>query len=341
MTRIGTALYEAIGAPADEALLAARELVTSSLMGHDSHGVIRIPEYLDLAAKGGIIPGAPITVEKTAGSTAVVDCGRNFGHVAAFRAIEEGIRLARQFGTACISTRHCNHVGRLGAYPQAAAAAGLIALATCNSPVYGHCVLPWGGREGRLGTNPIAYAVPTSGDPILADVATSVAPEGKVRYYQNEGKPVPEGWILDAQGRPTTDPRAFYGPPRGGILPLGGPAGHKGFALGLLVEILGSGLAGLSAIDPDVVGNGVCFFVLDPQRFCPLDRFKALMDSLVAYIKSSPPIAGVAEVQVPGELEFRTLRQRTRDGIPVDDLTWQAIEEQARRLGVRLDRKGG
>ena len=172
-------------------------------------------------------------------------------------------------------------------------------------------VLPWGGREGRLGTNPIAYAVPTGGRPVVADFSTSVAPEGKIRFYRNEGKTVPDGWILDADGKPTNDPNAFYGPPRGGILPLGAGAGHKGFALGLLVEILGSALAGISSRDPERFGNGVCFIVVDPSAFCPLEEFRRLMDETVAYIKSSRPAPGFDEVLVPGELEFRTLETAT------------------------------
>ncbi|HEV7221169.1 MAG TPA: Ldh family oxidoreductase, partial [Pirellulales bacterium] len=210
----------------------------------------------------------------------------------------------------------------------------LIALATCNSPRNGHQVLPWGGREARLGTNPIAYAVPTGGDPIVADFSTSVAPEGKIRFRRNEGQPTPDGWILDAEGRPTNDPNQFYGPPRGGILPLGGAAGHKGFALSLLVEILGGALAGVRLHDPIVYSNGVCFVVIDPSAFCPLAEFRRLMDETVAYIKSSAPAPGFAEVLVPGELEFRTLRRREREGIPVDPQTLEALKKHGQRLGV-------
>jgi uncharacterized oxidoreductase len=315
----------------------AESLTTSSLMGHDSHGVIRIPEYIELVARGTIVPGAAIQVERTTGGAAVVDCGWNYGAAGAHIAIATGIELAQQHKVACVVTRRCNHIGRVGAYVQKAAERDLIAIATCNSPIHGHFVLPWGGTQGRLGTNPIAYAVPTHGDPILADLSTCVAPEGKIRVYKNRGKPLPEGWIVDAQGRPSTDPDAFYGPPPGAILPLGGPAGHKGYALGLLVEILGSPLAGLGTTDPAVVGNGLCFLVVDPQAFGPIELFKSLVDSTVAYMKSSNPGDGVGEVLVPGEIEFRTRRRRMQEGIPVDDPTWQAIQECARRLQVDLE----
>jgi uncharacterized oxidoreductase len=334
VTRLGAALFAAAGAGAHESQATARSLVTSSLMGHDSHGVIRIPEYLGFITAGSIVVQAPLSVERTGPTTAIVDCHRGFGPVGAEKAVREGIEIARAEQTACVITRHCNHVGRLGAWVQLAADEGMIALATCNSPVHGHAVLPWGGRNGRLSTNPIAYAIPTGGHPLVADFSTSVAPEGKIRYCRNEGKSVPEGWILDADGNATTDPNAFYGPPRGGILPLGGGAGHKGFALGLLVEILGSALAGNSSTDPRVLGNGVCFIVVDPSAFCPQEQFRRLVDETVTYIKSSSPAPGFTEVLVPGELEFRTLGEREQNGIPIDRTTLAALRAHGVRLGV-------
>lgn len=334
VSEFGVSLFIAAGARPRDAEATVASLVTSSLMGHDSHGVLRIPEYLGQMAEGKIVTSAEVSIERTGPGTAIVDCGHGFGPVGAQRAIEEGVAIAKEQRTACIITRRCNHVGRLGAWVQEAADQGFLALATCNSPVYGHFVLPFGGREPRLATNPIAYAAPTGGDPIVADFSTSVAPEGKIRFYRNQGQSVPDGWILDSEGRPTNDPNAFYGPPRGGILPLGGSAGHKGFAMGLLVEILGSALAGIGPQDPHVVGNGTCFIVIDPSAFCPLDRFRKLMDETVAYMKSSPSAPGVSEVLVPGELEFRTLRKRRETGIPVDEATLQALHEHCGRLSV-------
>jgi uncharacterized oxidoreductase len=333
----GVALFREAGAARNQLKVIVGSLVNSSLMGHDSHGVIRIPEYLGFIADGSIVVDAPITVKRTSDTTAVVDCHRGFGAVGAERAIREGIEIAGFQGTACVITRRCNHVGRLGAWVQLAAEERMIALATCNSPVHGHSVLPWGGRDGRLGTNPIAYAVPTGGLPIVADFSTSIAPEGKVRVYRNEGKPVPDGWIVDAEGKPTNDPGAFYGPPRGGILPLGGASGHKGFALGLFVEILGNVLAGFSSQDPTVLGNGVCFIVVNPSAFCLADRFRQLIDETVAYIKSSRPAPGFEEVLLPGEVELRMLKQREEEGIPIDSATLEAMRGHGARLSVDVD----
>lgn len=331
---LGIRLFMAASARTDDARAAALSLVTSSLMGHDSHGVMRIPEYLGMIVDGTIVVDAVVSVERTGPSTAIVDCGHGFGAVGAERAMSEAVAMAKEQRTACVITRRCNHVGRLGAWVQQAADQGMVSIATCNSPVYGHFVLPLGGREPRLATNPIAYAVPTGGDPVVADFSTSVAPEGKIRFYRNEGKQVPDGWILDASGHPTNDPKAFYGPPRGGILPLGANAGHKGFALGLLVEILGSALAGIAPQDPTVTGNGVCFIVIDPSAFCPWPLFLKLMDETVAYMKSSPPAPGVMEVLVPGELEFRTMRKRQKEGIPIDNDTLKAMQRYCEKLGV-------
>jgi len=333
---LATALFEAVGASSNDARCVSNALIESSLMGHDSHGVLRIPEYLDQVDQGMVHPRGPMAVDRTSRTTAIVDCGRRFGAVGGQHAMEVAIEMASAERTACVVTRNCNHVGRLGAYTQQAADAGMVAIATCNSPVYGHFVLPWGGREGRLATNPIAYGVPTSGTPIVADFSTSVAPEGKIRYYRNKDQPVPEGWILDAQGQPTTDPNRFYGPPRGGILPLGGTAGHKGFALSLLVELLGSALAGIPCADPATVGNGVCFVVIDPIAFLPRARFCELVEETIAYMKSSPPVDGVSAVVVPGEIEYRTRDERLVSGVPIDPLTWQAIEEQCRKRGVTI-----
>ena len=337
VSRLGVALFTAAGASVQDALATTQALVTSSLMGHDSHGVIRIPEYLGFVANGSIVVDAPLEVEHTGPTTAVVDCGHGFGAVGAEKAIRVGIEIAPRSG------RHASSPGAVimsvgwAQWVQPAAEEGMLALATCNSPLPGHHVFPWGGRDGRLGTNPIAYAVPKTGDPVLADFATSVAPEGKIRFHRNEGKKVPDGWILDADGKATNDASAFYGPPRGGLLPLGATVGYKGFALGLLAEILGSALEGISSKDPTTFGNGVCFFVVDPSAFLPQEQFRQLVDETVAYVKSSRPAPGFEEVLIPGELEFRTLRQRQIDGIPVDPATLLAMREHGDRLGVSID----
>jgi uncharacterized oxidoreductase len=329
-------LFRAFGAPAKVADIASSSLIESSLMGHDSHGVLRVPEYLDFIREGKIKPAAEICVEQTGPSTAIVDCAHGFGAVGGARSVEVAIEIAHRQMSAVVLTRNCNHLGRVGAYVQTAAEEGMIAFAFCNSPVYGHFVVPYGGRAGRLATNPIAYALPTSGESIVADFSTSVAPEGKVRFYRNEQRSVPAGWILDSHGRPSTNPTDFYGPPRGGLLPFGGDAAHKGYALGLLVEVLAGVLAGVSTTDANAFGNGFCLILINPAAFGSLAAFRERMDETVAYMKSSPPAEGFDEVLVPGELEFRTRRARMQSGIPVDEPTLSALRRYADDVGLQL-----
>ena len=186
---------------------------------------------------------------------AVVDCGFNFGPVAAARMVDIVCEKADRSDIAFAVSRNCTHIGRLGGVVQKVAERGFFGIATCNSSKHGHWVVPWGGREGRLATNPMAFAAPTSGDPVVLDMSTSMISEGKVRVLMNQGLPVPEGCIQDADGKPTTDPNHWYGPPKGTILPFGSELGYKGFGLSLLVEILSGMMAGEPASDAPYI-NG-------------------------------------------------------------------------------------
>jgi uncharacterized oxidoreductase len=330
-------VFEACGSPNAEAFVVADHLITANLMGYDSHGVIRIPQYLEDVQRGTSIPGSSVQIESETGTTAIVDCGWNFGPVGAFNAINVAISKAKQHHTSVVVTRRCGHAGRLGAYTQMAAEQGLFAFGVCNSPIHGHFVLPWGGRQGRLATNPMSFAVPCGRQyPILADFSTAESPEGKIRLFRNQGKPVPRGWIVDAKGEPTTNPADFYGPPRGAILPFGGEKGYRGFALSLMVEILGGLLAG-SRTTVDQPGNGLGFLVVDIAAFQAPDHFAALIEELREYIKSSPPSESRDEVTLPGELDFKLGERRLREGIPIDDQTWNQIVKAAESVGVVWD----
>jgi hydroxycarboxylate dehydrogenase B len=336
LRRIGIELFGACGAPPAEADIVARELVDASLMGLDSHGVVRYAFYVDEVRNGHIHPGAPWHVVKETPTSAVLDFQHNFGPLNATRLVEIVRLKAQQAHMACGVSLHSHHIGRLGATVQKLAEGGLFGFAVVNSYKGGHWVVPWGGRAGRLATNPLAYAVPTSGRPVVLDMSTSMIAEGKIRVLMHQGKPVPPGCILDGAGRPTTDPRAFYGPPHGTILPLGGALGYKGFGLSLLVEVLGSLLAGEALSDEYRYMNGLCVMALDPEAFCGRERFRQLMDDLCAYVTSSPPAEGSAEVVMPGTLDYRTYDRRLAEGIPVDDETWRIIGESATKVGVSL-----
>jgi uncharacterized oxidoreductase len=333
LRRIGIELFTACGAPADEAAIVAEELVEASLMGLDSHGVMRYVWYVEEALGGKIKPGAPVRIVQETPSTAIVDGGFNFGPVSARRMVEIVCEKAEQVDLACVVSQNSHHVGRLGAYVQKVAERGLFGLATANSSKHGHYVVPWGGREGRLATNPLAYAAPTRGRPVVMDMSTSMIPEGKIRHLMHQGKPVPPGCIQDAEGNPTIDPHRFYGPPHGTIMPFGSELGYKGFGLGLLVEILSGLLAGMSTpVDYPYV-NGLWIMAVNPVAFCGTERFAGLMEELSAYMTTTPPAPGYQEVVMPGTLEFRTREQRLAEGIPVAEETWQQIVAVAERLG--------
>ena len=336
LEQLGTRIFTGCGTPAADAWLVAKALVDANLMGLESHGVIRIRQYVSYVEQGQIVPGAAITVVKETSATAIVDCGKNFGQVGAFKALEIAIRKARENSISCVVTRHCNHVGRLGAYPQKAAEQDMICLLTANGDFGGHFVAPWGGKKGRLATNPLAYDAPTKGYPVLADIATSVLSEGKIRVLLHENQPLPDNAVLDADGKVTRNPGRFYGPPMGAILPFGGEVGYKGFALSLLVEILSGTLAGNAITDETVFGNGLCFIVINPAAFIDMENFKLLMEELTAYMKSTPLAEGFDEILLPGERDFRKMEQTTEGGITLDDRTWEQIVETARGLGVAI-----
>jgi uncharacterized oxidoreductase len=340
LRRAGSRLLAACGASEEEAGLVADELVETSLRGLDSHGVVRLAMYADHVRDGTIRPGAPVAIVKENACTALVDCGAGFGIVGARKMVEIVAEKVRVTGLACAASLHLNHVGRLGSFPERLAAKGLFGLASTNSPRHGHFVSPWGGREGRLATNPLAWAAPTDGPPIVMDMSTSMISEGKLRILLQEGSPVPEGSILDADGVPTTDPLKFYGPPRGTILPFGSPRlSYKGFGLGLMVEILGSALPGVPLTpegQPSGYGNGLFLLAIDPEAFGGRSLFRQLVSEFAEYVSTSAPAPGTDGVILPGALDAATRERRLREGIPVAEETWRLIWDAGRRAGIEL-----
>ncbi|MCC7360072.1 MAG: Ldh family oxidoreductase [Anaerolineales bacterium] len=334
--RLGRELFTAAGAPPDEAALVTEELIEASLMGLDSHGLLRFGEYANWAREGRVKPGAPAAIVHETPTTAIVECGLNFGQVSAAFMVNLARHKAAAAGMACVVSRNCGHVGRLGAWPQKLAEQGFLGLAFANSTRHGHWVTPFGGREGRLATNPLAYAVPTSGQPLVMDMSTAMIAEGKIRMLMHQGKPIPPGAVIDADGRPTTDPQAFYGPPHGWILPFGGDLGYKGFGLSLLVEIMGGLLGGFASTDHGRHINGFCLLALDPDKFCGRARFQELVDDLAAYVVGAPPLAEGGQVVLPGQLDFRTRARRLAEGLPLPETTWRQIEQAAAALNLDL-----
>src|SRR6516165_9490810 len=269
-------LFKAGGVPAEEATVVAHSLVDANLCGHDSHGLIRIPQYLEAIGDGRLKPGAPFTVVQETAAVMVVDGGRGLGQVQAHRLLARLVPRAQALGMAAGTLKHCGHIGRLGEYAEAAAKEHMAFIATVNGHGFGRGVAPPGGIEARIGTNPLCLGAPTDSHPVVLDIGTSVCAEGKVRVAFNKRKPVPEGWLLDERGRPTTDPGVLYREPRGSILPLGGPQAYKGFGIGLLLDMFAGGLSGAPCSRPDLgprSANAVLFLVFDGARFAGADHF--------------------------------------------------------------------
>jgi uncharacterized oxidoreductase len=332
-----TSLFEAHGVPVADAALVAEELIRAEQMGIHSHGVIRAVQYVNDIESGRVRPGAPVTVLSSNGPVTVLDCGFNLGIVAAHRAVDIALEAGRAQGMSVVATRNCNHVGRLGAYAERCARAGLVCIAAVAIPPLGHFVVPWGGSEGRMGTNPFAFGFPAEPDPIVADFATSVIPEGRIRAAMMNGDTLPPDAVLDADGHVTTDPERFYGPPRGGLLPFGGPAGHKGYALGLLAELLGGALAGYRVDDDERPINAFFMLVLDPACFALPQPVEELGTQVADYMHSSRAAPGHERVLVPGELEFMRLAAAERqDAIEIEDGVWTRVAAAAGEAGITL-----
>ena len=329
-------IFQAIRVPPTGAAWMAQLLVRANLRGHDSHGVIRIPQYITSWREGEANPTADPQVIQEGPATALVDGQLGFGQIVARRGMEVALEKAAGMGVSAVGIFNCNHIGRLADYTEMALERDMLAILTVNAGGAGQRMAPWGGRAPRLSTNPIAFACPTgNAAPISFDIATTMAAEGKVRVKRNRKERLPLGWVLDAEGQPTTDPNALYGNPPGTILPAGG---HKGYCLALMIEVLSGIVAhgGYSTEHPGPILNGVFMFVVDIARFVPAATFRAQVDDLVRYLKTCPTAPGVDRILTPGEPEMLTEAERRRSGIFVEDETWGQIEAVARELGVPI-----
>ena len=341
LTEFAAGLLAAAGVPRDESEVVATSLVGANLRGHDSHGVMRIPQYIGFLERGEYRSGVDLRVERETPALVVCAGDWGLGQVQAHRLLDLIIPKARSLGLAAGAARDCGHIGRLGEYAERVAGEGLLLLATVNNGGAATRVAPPGGLQPRLSTNPFCAAVPTarSDEPIVVDFGTSVVAEGKVRSYYISKRPVPEGWLLDHQGQPTTDPAVLYEPPLGTILPLGGAQSYKGFGLGLILDLWAGGLSGGScsqAAGRGVPGNNVLFLVLDPAGFAGSDWLVEQATRLADAIHATPRAPGIAAILLPGDPERLTLQERTASGIPLDDQHWAKLVELAARLDVPI-----
>ena len=339
LERFAGDLCRSAGANEQEAKTVAGHLVEANLAGHDSHGVMRIVQYIEEIHAGKIKPGKNIICLEDWENGAVIDAAGAFGQVACCEAMQKAIEKAAQATLAAVTIRNCNHSGRLGAYVEMAAAAGMIGLVTANGGGAGQWVAPFGGRERRLSTNPIAFAAPSEGPfPVVLDISTSVAPEGKVRDHLQRGKPVSDGWLLDAKGQATNDPNALYADPPGTILPLGGSAGHKGFGLAMMVDVLSGALSAAGCPRAgefeSMHGSGLFMLAIAINRFGPRSEFVAQVAGMIDYFQSSQPAKDFERVIVPGQFEYEKRKKHQQHGIEIPTQVWKELCEVSAQFNV-------
>jgi uncharacterized oxidoreductase len=337
LTEFAAGMFVAAGVSAVDARVVAEGLVGANLRGHDSHGVMRVPQYIEFVREGHYRLDVDLIVEHETAAAVSCDGQWGFGQVQAHRLLEKMIPKAQALGVAAGTARHCGHIGRLGEYAERAAGAGLALIATVNNDGSGQRVAPPGGLEGRLGTNPLCVGIPTEEGPVVLDFGTSVAAEGKVRVYSINGAKTPEGWLFDAEGKPTNDPDVLYRPPFGTLRPMGGDQAYKGFGLALVLDMLAGGLTGgrvAHAGAPPARGNNVVFIALNPGLFAGREALVEQATSLAEYIRGTPRAEGVDAILLPGDPERIMLARRSVDGIPIAPAHWAKLTDLAGQLGV-------
>ena len=330
-------IFNAAGSDDEEAAIVANHLVDANLAGHDSHGVIRTAAYLDWVRNGAVLPNRHVQITSDRGNILCIDGGFGYGQVIARESMTLGIDRAKREGIAILSIKNAGHLGRIGAWAEQLAEAGLVSLHFVNSSGLGILVAPHGGKERRLSANPIAAGAPMAGQPpIILDMATSVVAEGKIMVARDRGDTLPEGCFLDGFGNPSKDPNAFYADPPGAMLPFGG---HKGFGIAVFCEILAGSLTGGASSHPsnetaNRMVNNMMTIALDPAAFAGSAFFEADIRRLVSWIKSSRPSLSGGEVLTPGEIEVRVRNQRSNSAVPLDQKTIEMLREQARGFGI-------
>jgi uncharacterized oxidoreductase len=329
-------LFIAAGVSPAEATVVSQSLVDANLCGHESHGVMRVIEYLDCLTRNELRADAPFEVLNKTASVLVCDAHFGFGQVQMRRLISELIPLAREHGMACGTLKHCGHVGRLGEWVEMLATQNLTGLMSVNDNGVLTCVAPPGGAEPRLSTNPIAIGVPTSAEPLVLDISTSVVANGKVTVSRLAGRDCPDGWLLDAQGKPTTDPHVRTQNPPGTIRPMGG---YKGFGLGLLLDILVGGLSGgfcppAPSGEPEC--NNVLLLVFAPEHFAGLQHFLGQSQDLTEFVRATRPVENGEPIRLPNDRSRELREARRLSGVPLDRGSWNELITAAHRLGVSI-----
>jgi hydroxycarboxylate dehydrogenase B len=341
LRHIAAALLAGAGCSQEEAAIVAENLVEANLKGHDSHGIVNLPSYIAWLATGGVRPNQPITVVREDQAFIVIDANRGLGQSVTRKGMELAIGKALLSGVAILAIRRSGHMGRIGAYGEQCARAGLVSLHFAN--VVGHPpnVAPFAAREARFATNPFCFTVPGSmrNAAIVLDCATSKVAWGKLKVALNKGEMAPEGLLLDTAGHPSRDPSLVVPDPVGAMVVFGE---HKGSGIALICELLGGALTGGDTIQPGNTRDGVTInnmlsILIDPRRMTTPERIDREFDAVIEYVRSAMPLKSSQPVQVPGEPEHRAMTDRLRNGIQVDDRTWHELQQLARTMSVDLD----
>lgn len=329
------ALLQRVGLRDDIAADVAMVLVDGDLLGHSTHGLGLLAPYLDELANDRMTKtGAPEVLNARAAAE-VWDGKRLPGPWLTLRALDRATAMARACGTGSIAIHHSHHIACLAAYLKRSTDAGMIAIVQSSDPAV-KAVVPHGGLRPFITPNPIAAGLPTSGDPMLIDVSTSITSMGYAFQQHAAGNMLPGEWLIDHLGNATRDPGALALDPKGALLPLGGiDAGHKGFALALLIEALTAGLAGHGRADPPVGWGGTVFVqVLDPEAFGGLDAFRRQMDFIADAARATPVREGEDPVRLPGERGLQRYREQLSNGVALYPTIMPALDLWAEKLEV-------
>lgn len=337
-----SAILTAAGSSPAEAAQVADNLVLANLSGHDSHGVGMVPRYVDAVAEGGLKPNASVKTNLDIGTLLALDGQGGYGQIVGVQAMELGIARAKQHGSCILSLAHAHHLGRIGHFAEMATAQGLVAMHFVNvlsRPV----VAPWGGGDGRFGTNPCCIGVPLAGaEPFILDFATSRVAQGKMRVAHNKGERIPPGYLIDEQGKPTDDPGVVVVPQPNGLFGALMTFGeHKGYGMAIACELLGGALTGggtwhRQADTARSVFNGMLTVLIDPEKLGTQAGFAQEATAFVDWLRQSPAGEGFDHVQIAGEPERTARKARETEGIWLDDATWGEIVASGAKVGVTV-----
>jgi uncharacterized oxidoreductase len=334
LTELTKAVLLKKGATDTNAQTVAGLLVRADLTGHESHGVVRLLDYVTRIDQGAVNPTATGRLVVDAAAIGVYEAERAFGQVAASAAMKIAIAKAGSHGVAAVGVRNAAHVGRMADYAMMAIEAQMIGITMATSA---RAVAPFGGTERFFNPSPLGVGIPAgSHDPFVLDTCMGVCAISKIEQRQARGESLPPGWIINSEGRPSVNPADYFN--GGAILPIGGDVAFKGYGLAFMIDLLAGALTGggCSAVTDFRGGNGVFMIVIDVARFRAVDAFTRSVDEVIAKLKASKTAPGVEEVMIPGEAGFRHEKERLSRGVPVNPTTWSGLVDLTRGLGVPM-----